>query len=75
MRRSLFIISIICGLTLSSCKKDEVVTCSTCSSPATLSFELCKEGDGNASVNGENTGIPYDTYLMDLEETGVSCGL
>ena len=75
--KKVFLIAIIsCCLSIMSCKDDEVVTCVTCTSPdAPLSFELCKEGDGNASINGESTGIPYETYLGDLEETGVNCGI
>ena len=59
---------------LFSCKSDDTVTCRTCSAPQTLDFELCEESDGNASVNGENTGTPYNIYLQDLQADGVSCG-
>ncbi len=74
MKKTIFIIGVLFGLSVLSCKKDEAVTCITCSSPDTLSFELCQEGDGNASVNGENTGTPYDAYLSGLQATGVQCG-
>lgn len=57
-----------------SCKKDESTTCILCSSPETVPFELCREGNGNASVNGQDTGTDYDLYLVDLEASGVSCG-
>ncbi len=67
-----------CAITLllafNSCKKDDAVTCVICTSPDTLSFELCQESDGNAYVNGENTGTPYDTYFSGLEDSGVECG-
>lgn len=66
-----FIILITC---FSSCKKDDDVSCLTCRSEITLPFELCKENDGTASVNGENTGVPYDLYLSELEKDGVECG-
>ena len=74
MRKTSLIIGILFSLAIFSCKKDDAVTCTTCSSPDTLSFELCQESDGNASVNGENTGTPYDTYLSELQVTGVQCG-
>ncbi len=58
-----------------SCKKDDTRTCTTCtSSLSSTSFELCEESDGTASVNGDNTGTPYSTYLANLQETGVECG-
>jgi len=61
-------------LLLFSCKKEDAVTCTTCNSPQTISFEICKESDGNASVNGENTGTNYDVYITGLEEAGATCG-
>ncbi|WP_114492318.1 hypothetical protein [Candidatus Ulvibacter alkanivorans] len=57
-----------------SCKDDDSVSCTFCSSDQTPEFELCRESDGNASVNGENTGTDYDVYLSDLEADGVMCG-
>lgn len=57
-----------------SCKKEDSVTCITCNSPQTTSFEVCKESNGNASVNGENTDTNYDVYISDLEEAGATCG-
>lgn len=57
-----------------SCKKDDAVTCTTCVSHDTLDFEVCRETDGNASVNGENTGTLYEVYIADLEDIGVTCG-
>lgn len=64
---------IIC-LSIISCKKEDEVTCLTCTSADTQSFVLCHEGDGNASVNGENTGISYNIYLSDLQAAGAKCG-
>ena len=75
MKKSFFIITILFSLSIISCKKEDAVTCTTCTSLDTLSFELCKESDGNASVNGQNTGTPYDTYLTNLQDTGAECGL
>lgn len=57
-----------------SCKSDDSRSCTTCSAPLTLDFELCEESDGNASVNGENTGTPYALYLEDLRAEGTTCG-
>ncbi|WP_158676780.1 hypothetical protein [Pukyongia salina] len=59
---------------LFSCKSDDSVSCVSCSAPQTLDFTLCRESDGNASVNGENTGTPYDIYLQDLRADGANCG-
>lgn len=57
-----------------SCKKEEGVSCITCTSPQTENFELCRESDGTASVNGENTGTPYDVYYSGLQDINVRCG-
>ncbi|WP_313112815.1 hypothetical protein [Aequorivita sediminis] len=74
MKKVYFITGIICILFVSSCKKDDGRSCTTCSSPSTLDFEVCEESNGNASVNGQDTGTPYGTYISGLEETGASCG-
>lgn len=57
-----------------SCKSDDTRGCVTCSAPNTIDFTLCEEGDGNASVNGENTGTSYDVYIQDLRADGAVCG-
>ncbi len=62
------------AISLVACKSDDERTCITCSAPQTLDFQLCQEGDGNASVNGENTGTPYEVYLQDLRDEGTTCG-
>lgn len=59
---------------LFSCNKDEERTCTTCTSELTAPFEVCREPDGTASVNGENTDTNFNTYLEDLQQEGVSCG-
>ncbi len=69
---AIIIISVIALLI--SCKGDDTGGCVTCSAPQTLDFLLCEEGDGNASVNGENTGTPYNVYLQDLQADSVQCG-
>lgn len=73
MKKTAIILAIICSLSIFSCKKDDGVSCTTCSSPETASFQVCEESDGNASVNGQNTGTPYDIYLSGLEQAGASC--
>lgn len=70
--KSLFLILFIL-LAISSCKKDDTRTCTSCSSPQTANFEVCEESDGNASVNGENTGTPYSVYISGLESAGATC--
>lgn len=72
--KKIFFLASVFSLFLFSCKKDDNVSCMTCTSEMTLPFQLCLESDGNASVNGENTHTPYDTYLRDLEASGVKCG-
>ena len=74
MIRRTFILGLTIFFTLTACKDDDSVSCVTCSQPQTLDFVLCEEGDGNASVNGENTGVPYNVYRNDLLEEGVTCG-
>lgn len=56
------------------CKSDDDVSCTVCQSDQTAAFDVCKESNGNASVNGENTGTDYDVYLADLVSAGASCG-
>lgn len=58
---------------LFSCKEDESVICTTCSSAESLPFEVCREGNGNASVNGEDTETSYEVYLDGLIEAGANC--
>ena len=62
------------SLAITACEDDEGSSCINCSSDATPDFELCRQSNGNASVNGEDTGTPYNQYLENLQETGVRCG-
>ena len=57
-----------------SCKDDDSRTCIRCSSDQSPSFEVCRESDGNASVNGEDTDTDYDQYLQGLRDAGATCG-
>ena len=59
---------------LIGCKSDDDRSCTVCQSDQTAPFDVCREGNGNASVNGENTGTDYDVYLADLVAAGASCG-
>lgn len=68
----LFVCSI--SLLLFSCKKDDESSCTSCSSPQTSTFEVCQNSNGNASVNGEDTGISFETYIAGLVEAGATCG-
>jgi len=72
LKKQLFILLIITSLY--SCNEDDSVTCTTCNSPQTTSFEVCRDSNGNASVNGEDTGTNYDVYIAGLEEAGATCG-
>lgn len=58
----------------SSCKEDDSPSCVQCTADTTIPFEVCRENNGNASVNGEDTGTNYDMYVSGLEEAGVTCG-
>ena len=70
----LWALSIATAALFFSCKGDDGRTCTSCISPQTPTFEVCDEGDGNASVNGENTGVPFEVYIADLEAAGANCG-
>jgi hypothetical protein len=61
-------------VTVLACNKEDERTCRFCSSEQTPEFKLCREPNGNASVNGEDTGTNYQAYLDDLVVAGASCG-
>lgn len=69
--RILYLFSAIVIFT--SCNDDESRTCTTCTSDLTAAFEVCRESDGTASVNGENTDTDFDLYLDGLAEAGATC--
>ncbi|MEM0517468.1 MULTISPECIES: hypothetical protein [Aequorivita] len=75
MKNTFFVVAIVLCVGIVSCKKDDGVSCTTCTSPQTANFEVCEESNGNASVNGENTGTPYEVYLQGLIEAGATCGM
>ena len=74
MRRSFSIILASLLLGFFGCKDDDTATCLNCRSGQTPEFELCRASNGNATVNGEDTGTDYDLYLLGLREAGVTCG-
>jgi len=71
---SLFLLLLCCSSLLQSCGKDDNSSCTICSSEQTEDFEVCRESNGEASVNGEDTDTDYDVYIADLEEAGTECG-
>ena len=71
--KQLFAVAVISIFLFLSCKGDDTPACRSCNSEVTTSFELCKESNGNASVNGEDTGVSYAVYLDGLVAEGVSC--
>ena len=71
-KRQIVSIAFLC-LALCSCKEDDSVSCVQCSADTTVPFEVCRESNGNASVNGEDTGTDYDMYISDLEAAGANC--
>ena len=75
MIKTSHIITILLVITsVLSCKKDDGRSCITCSSSQTPNFEVCEESDGNASVNGQNTGTSYNVYISGLEAADTNCG-
>jgi len=61
------------SLFLFSCGNDDGMSCQTCSSSLTPDFIVCNE-NGNASVNGEDTGTSFSVYIANLEENeGTTC--
>lgn len=68
----LFVIVILVSLT--ACGDDDEISCVTCNSDQTITFNVCEENDGNASVNGENTNTPFSLYIEGLREAGATCG-
>lgn len=74
MKKTSLTALIICFLSVLSCKKDDGRSCTTCSSTETTDFQVCEESNGNASVNGQDTGTSFDIYIADLKEVGVECG-
>lgn len=60
-------------LSFGACKSDDAPSCRTCSSSITPAFELCEGNNGNAFVNGQDTGVSYAAYLDGLVVEGVSC--
>lgn len=59
---------------LAACSKDKSeMECLTCTGEANMPFELCEDGDGKATVNGEPTQADYQIYLANLREEGVIC--
>jgi hypothetical protein len=73
-KKSHRIIILLAVATMLSCKKDNGPSCVTCNSSQTPNFQVCEESDGNASVNGEDTGTSYNVYISGLEAAGTSCG-
>ncbi|MFT7072385.1 hypothetical protein [Patiriisocius sp. Uisw_017] len=59
---------------LASCGSDDSRSCTACNSEITAAFTLCEESNGNASINGEDTGTPYAIYFDGLIAAGTSCG-
>lgn len=74
MKKLAVYIAIVLSISIFSCKKDDSGSCTTCSAPETASFQVCEEGNGNASVNGQDTGTNYNIYIEGLEQAGASCG-
>jgi len=67
-------VTLITLLALVGCKSDDGTSCTVCQSDQTAAFDVCRDSNGNASVNGENTGTDYDVYIADLIAAGVNCG-
>tara|TARA_R110002049_G_scaffold59518_14_gene160950 strand:+ start:37 stop:267 length:231 start_codon:yes stop_codon:yes gene_type:complete len=70
--KPLFILLAFCAFV--SCKKDDGGGCVNCTSDQTMTFEVCENSDGNATVNGENTNTSFEVYIDDLQAAGANCG-
>ncbi len=73
MKFQLIYLSLFFIVFLEACGSDDSVTCTTCTNDLTLDFNLCKEGNGRASVDGQDTGVDYNVYLANLQEEGTDC--
>ncbi len=76
MKKGLFLkpLALFSIILFLSCEDDPEISCVTCNSPETTAFEVCRDQNGNAVVNGENTDTNYDVYVAGLEESGATCG-
>lgn len=74
MKKALIIVILATGFLYTSCGDDDSRSCTTCNQDQTMAFTVCREGNGNASVNGEDTGTDYDIYLNGLVQEGTTCG-
>jgi hypothetical protein len=70
----LFLFTALSFITLTACGDDDDIACINCSSSQTMAFAVCQESNGNASVNGEDTGTSYGVYLEGLRAAGAVCG-
>jgi hypothetical protein len=68
------ILLILATTLLVSCGSDDSRSCTTCTSDQTIPFTICEESNGNASVNEEDTGTAYGTYIDGLVAAGATCG-
>jgi len=74
VRKPLFLLLLYFSWLLVACGEDDNRSCTICSSDQTEEFEVCRESNGEASVNGEDTATDYDVYIADTEAAGAACG-
>lgn len=67
------LVGLMACFTFFSCGDDDSVRCVTCSNELTTDFTLCRESNGDASVNGQDTDTDYEVYLSGLTEQGTDC--
>ncbi len=71
MKKLLLAFVVLGALSLTSCGDDD--DCKTCSDVLGLTeIKVCKLDNGNAEVDGTDTGTDYDTYISAYEIAG-SC--
>jgi len=70
MKRS-YLLVLASIFALLSCEKDDQ-KCTTCTTSNQEEIAICELENGNAEVNGQDTGQEYDTYIDIIEDTG-SC--
>jgi hypothetical protein len=70
----LFLFTAFSSIALIACGDNDDRACITCNSSQTMTFAVCEESNGNASVNGDDTGTSYSDYIEGLRAAGATCG-
>lgn len=67
MKKLILSLVLLAGMTFVACSKDDdggnCVTCSETFEGETYKYKVCKNADGNATVEGEDTEMEFDEYV------------